>query len=357
MAKPFNSQLHKDILKLKSCRDDKPAFRELFNRVVMQYKLSPSTVYRELIKDTPGSYIKSAANKSFSKITNIELDRIAELTLERKTPEEICKIMSGICGFQYSAARFGKARQKIMYAASKLNHPGVKVVHHLHDPKLIDGFKVSNVSVIRPLNDKGVKTQMPKFKAFNGDANKLFVQLSAIDPREPDKVYKLAFGGTVHFVSGRVILDCLSHIAASSTAGGKTMFTAAKFDLETLLKKQLDYASRKGYITPLELRHLASIQKDLSKIHEPSGNDTGYSFDDVMIITRHFSPHVNREHVSRIIALNPLLNRQKEMAQNEMVHKEMDIDVMDNDVKDNDEMDNDVKKIPLVMEEEEKQIH
>ncbi|MEO8514581.1 MAG: hypothetical protein ABI543_13550, partial [Ignavibacteria bacterium] len=141
--KKFNPDLQKDILKLSELKKTSPAdFKKKMEELSVKHSLSKSTLYRELGKPEPGSYRRRTHKPCMSKITNMELDLIAEMMIARKSNEEIMKEMSAIKGFDYSAVRLAKSKQKLQHAAHLINNPKPKVVHHIYDPKMIDGMKI-----------------------------------------------------------------------------------------------------------------------------------------------------------------------------------------------------------------------
>ena len=310
--KQFNLSLHNDILKLRQLGNSSPdEHKKLLDEICDKYKLSKATIYRELGKPKPGTYRKRNHKPCMTKITNLELELVTEMMLARKNDEQIRLEMSIIKGFDYSRVRLAKAKQKISHASQMIMNPKPKVVHHIHDPKLVDGMKISNVTYIRADGKDGVTPKNTNLPCYEGNASKFFYALAGIDTKDPDGIQKLTFpGGEVHYVKNSVIKGHLDGIAASSEAGGKSKEEAVTFSIDVLLRNQLNSAVRRGYITPLELRQLTSTTKALTQIRNSAGASGGnYSFDEVMHIVGVFSPGATREHVAKIIASHPFLDR------------------------------------------------
>lgn len=311
--KQFNLSLHNDILKLRQLGQSSPAYKKLLDDICFRHRISKTTIYRELGKPEPGSYRKRTHKPCMSRITNLELELIAEMIVARKTDEEILQEMSVVKGFNYSPVRLAKAKQKISHAAHLINEPKPKVVHHIYDPKLVDGMKISKVSYIRADGKEGLTPKDPKLPCYEGNASKFFYALAGIDTKDPDGIQKLSFpGGEVHYVKNSVIKGHLDGIAASSEAGGKSKEEAVNFSIDVLLRNQLNSAMRRGYITPLELRQLASTTKVLNQVRHSAARAGGYySFEEVMHIVGVFSPGATRESVAKIIASHPFLDRNR----------------------------------------------
>lgn len=310
--KQFNLNLHNDILKLRQLGSSQPdEHKKLLDEICDKYKLSKTTIYRELGKQEPGKYRKRRHKPHMSRITNLELELVTEMMLARKSDERIQIEMSVIKGFDYSRVRLAKAKQKISHQANLVMNPKPKVVHHIHDPKLINGMKISHVEYIRADGKEGVTPKNTHLPCYEGNASKFFYELAGIDTKDPDGIQKLAFpSGEVHYVKNSVIKGSLDQIAASSESGGKSNGEAVNHSIDVLLRNQLNSAVRRGYITPLELRQLASTTKLLTDIRNAAGTSGGtYSFDEVMHIVGVFSPGATREHVAKIIASHPFLDR------------------------------------------------
>ena len=310
--KQFNPTLHNDIIKLRKLNKSSPVeYKKLLDKICIKHNLSRSTVYRELAKSKPGSYRRRPHKPCMSKITTHELELITEMIVAHKSDEEMLKEMSLVKGFDYSRVRLAKAKQKIRIASHLINHPKPKIVHHIYDPKMVDGMKISNVSFIRTDGKDGLTPKDPKLPVYEGNASKFFYALAGIDTKDPDGIQKLSFpGGEVHYVKNSVIKGALDELAASSESGGKSKEGSVNFSIDVLLRNQLNSAMRRGYITPLELRQLASTTRVLTQLRNsqaPAGGN--YSFDEVMHIVGVFSPGASREHVAKIIASHPFLDR------------------------------------------------
>ncbi len=310
--KQFNLSLHNDILRLRQLGNSSPQeHKKLLDDICDKYKLSKATIYRELGKPKPGTYRKRNHKPYMTKITNLELELVTEMMLARKNDQQILIEMSIIKGFDYSRVRLGKVKQKISHAAQLVMNPKPKVVHHIFDPKLVDGMKISNVTYIRADGKDGATPKNTHLPCYEGNASKFFYKVAGIDTKDPDGIQKLTFpGGEVHYVKNSVIKGHLDGIAASSEAGGKSKEEAVAFSIDVLLRNQLNSAMRRGYITPLELRQLTSTTKQLTEIRNTLNSAGGnYSFDEVMHIVGVFSPTATRESVAKIIASHPFLDR------------------------------------------------
>ena len=300
--KEFNFSLHTDIIKLKQLGKTSPdEYKKLLDELCVKHNLSKSTIYRELGKPEPGKYRKRKHKPEMSKITKLEMELIAEMMISRKPNDEIMKEMSLIKGFEYSLVRLIKAKQKVSLAATMINNPKPKVVHHVYDPKTIEGLKISKAPFIRADGKEGLTPKDPKLPLYGGNASKFFYQLAGIDIKDPECIQKLTYpGGEVHYVKNSVIRGALDQIAASSEAGGKSKEEAVNHSIDVLLRNQLNSAMRRGYITPLELRQIASTIKVLTQIRNTAARTGGfYSFDEIMHIVGVFSPGASRESVAK----------------------------------------------------------
>jgi len=110
--KPFNAELNKDILALKtlSIKKDKTDFRKGVNEVMTKHNLSRATVYRELKKETPGSYSRPNHNPRNRPITEKEIDMVKELLMRKIPIMDIGRIMESETGEKYSWDRIDELR-------------------------------------------------------------------------------------------------------------------------------------------------------------------------------------------------------------------------------------------------------
>ncbi|GEM_PF-1500602 len=315
--KEFNFSLHNDILKLRRIGDSSPAeHKKCLQEICAKHKLSVATIYRELGKPKPGSYRKRKHKPCMTKITNLEMELMAEMMLARKSNEDIMKEMSEIKGFEYTLVRLIKAKQKVTTAAQLLSEPKPKVVHHIYNSKTSEGLKISHVPAIRADGKEGASPKDPKVPQYQGNASQFFCTIAGINTKDPDGIQKLTFpGGVVHYVKNSVIKGALDQIAASSEAGGRSKEESVNFSIDVLLRNQLNSAMRRGYITPLELRQLASTTKVLTQIRNSAASAGGfYSFDELMQIVGVLSPSASRESVAKIIASHPFIKRAQSAA-------------------------------------------
>lgn len=308
----FNKELHDDIIKLKQIKkeSDHTVFLEAKSLVEKKHEISSSTVYREMLKEVPGEYIRSR-HPSFVKISKKEMDKLAELTLQRCSDKEMLRRLSEYKGFDYTTLRLQKAKIKLHRYAKRITDPKIKVVHHIYDPRMINGLKLSPVKTVQAGGNTAPAEASKDLPEYSGNASRLFRELAQVSDAEPDAVIKMEFSGTVHYVHASVIMDCLDHIAASSVNGGRSIRGSSRLTIETLLRRQLDYAANKGYITPLELKQLTAIQKSLHQLDETLQKKPGrtFTFDELMHVVNYYSPSASRENVANVITGHPLINR------------------------------------------------
>ena len=312
--KKFNQELHDDITKLRGlAKSSRKEYLKLYNELPAKHNMSKATLYRELKKPEPGNYQKRPHKPNMSKITRDELDRVARLIVERKSNEQIMKVMSRVKKFEYTYTRLAKVKQKISLEAHLVNNPKPKIIHHIYDPKMIDGMKISKVSYIRADGKSGITPKDQKVPAYKGNASKFFCLLCGIDTTDPEIIQKLSFpNGDVHYVKNSVIKEALALVATSSEAGGKSKQEAVNHSIDVLLLNQLNIAKQRGYITPLELRQLASTTRVLTQVRDSAAPPGGYyTFEELMHVVGVFSPSVTREKVAQIIASHPFLDRSR----------------------------------------------
>lgn len=111
--KPYNKELHEDILKLKKlhAKKDKSEFNNLKAEIMQKHKISKATVYREMKKDSPGEYRLPNYFPSKMDITITEALMVRELLLAGRQVTEIIKIMGRELGINYYWDRFDAARK------------------------------------------------------------------------------------------------------------------------------------------------------------------------------------------------------------------------------------------------------
>lgn len=313
----FNQELHDDIIKLRQIKEesDHMEYLEAYRLLADKHQISSFTVYREMQKEVPGEYIKSR-HPSMVKISKKELDKLAELTIQKCSDKVMMNKLSEYKGFDYTPLRLRKAKAKLYRYSKSITDPKIKVVHHFYDPKMINGLKISPITTVQAggINARGNNAPAEASKdlpEYSGNAARLFRELAQVSDAEPDAVFKLEFSGTVHYVHGSVIIDCLDHIAASSVNGGRSIRDSSRLTIETLLRRQLDYATRKGYITPLELKQLAAIQKSLHQLDESllKKPERSFTFDELMHVVNYYSPSASRDIVANVITSHPFINR------------------------------------------------
>ena len=111
--KPFNAELNKDILKLKtlSVKKDKTDFRRSVKEIMAKHNLSRATVYRELKKETPGSYKVPNSEGNEQPFTEKEINMVKELLLKKIPVMDIGRIMEAETGEKYSWERIDALRR------------------------------------------------------------------------------------------------------------------------------------------------------------------------------------------------------------------------------------------------------
>ncbi len=313
MAKQFNKELHDDIIRLKEFRknNNDEAFQKTLRAVAAMHNISISTVYREMKKERPGSYSNNR-NPAMVKITIAELDKLAELTLEGKDDRQMIYCLSEFKDFQYTPQRLRQAKYKLYRRAHAMNDPKAKVIYHVYDPKLIDGLKISAVSEVREDGKtSGAGEASDDLPAYEGDASRFFYELAKVSDAEPDRKLKIEAGGKVLYVHNSSARDSLALLAASAANGGKSVEECSRISLAALLRRQMDYAARRGYITPGELKQLAQIQRSIQQIYagEGRGSERTFTFDELMHVVNYYSPSAGRETVANVIASHPFINR------------------------------------------------
>jgi len=111
--KPFNPELNKDILTLKtlSIQKDKTEFHKAVCDMMTKHGISRSTIYRELRKDTPGSYTRPDHSAPRRKITEKEIAMVKELLLKKVSVMDIGRIMEAETGDRYTWDRIDEIRK------------------------------------------------------------------------------------------------------------------------------------------------------------------------------------------------------------------------------------------------------
>ncbi len=123
--KPFNAELNKDVTELKALhiKKDKADFRKRSSELMQKHGVSLATLYREMKKDTPGSYTGPARSPIGRRITEKEIAMVKELMLKRIPVMDIGRIMEAETGEKYSWERIDELRKIIEVRINESGRP------------------------------------------------------------------------------------------------------------------------------------------------------------------------------------------------------------------------------------------
>ncbi len=300
MSKPFNQSLHDDIALLhKIDRKSSPVeFRRVFNGIMRKHSISRSTVFKELKKEVPGSYRSTSEPKNTMPIGEGEITRIKDLVMSRHSSGEIKTIMKLELGFNYSEHRLNSVKNIITSRINSAlnNMPQVKTQNSSSPLSLGDGlFGVGSASPSS--NPAPVKAAAPTVPAPPG-MREFFYHLCGLNLKEKNCIQELNFMGVDCLISSQVIKECLDRMAHSAGSGGMHLHEAARFDMETVLMKQLKDATRGFFISPSGLKQLESIRRSLDR--SDSTRESGPLNTEAVIKTvKQFAPRTSRADILR----------------------------------------------------------
>lgn len=292
MPKPFNKQLHKDILLLKSITHAKgtSGYKKVFNGIMQFHGISKSTLYNELSKEVPGSYKEYETKGRTVEISRIEIDTVNELLKAGKTMEFIKDHMSVELGFSYSAYRLDRVKY-ILNSAGKPLNPSILNVDETED-------------IPAEPDNTPAKTNIKEPVKFKGNIRKFFYRLSHIEKISKDRTIKIDMEGNVFNVHKGLVKSFFDIMAASGETGGKSKEEIFRFNMETILLNESDMYRRGVYIAPGWIKQLESVRKSLAETspeNEKNNSKGGYNLDDIHMAVSHFSPNTTREDVVRFI--------------------------------------------------------
>jgi hypothetical protein len=112
MPKPYNKKLNEDIslLKILHAKKDKSEFDQLKAEIMKRHSISKATVYRELKKDTPGSYDRKRSERP---VTIKEIQMVRELLEAQCKVQDVISVMERKTGMPYSWDRIDRIREAI----------------------------------------------------------------------------------------------------------------------------------------------------------------------------------------------------------------------------------------------------
>ncbi|MBN8584611.1 MAG: hypothetical protein J0M37_05895 [Ignavibacteria bacterium] len=296
MAKPFNQLLHDDIKMLKDI--DRGAYPEefklAFRNIMKRHSISRTTVYAELEKAIPGVYKTHDSKSRHILIDRKEVELVKDLLSEGRSIRYISRTMSLELGFRYTPYRIYKVKELIYSGKSETEiYPVVQAAAGIESAKLLE----ERVSPVPPKPKEPVE--------FKGNISLLFYRLSMLNFIDPERKLKIKIAGNTIETSGRVVKDCLSHIICSAGGGGQNIPEVCRFEMETILIKELDAAKRGIKLTPSALKQLESIRISLLSSSESSRKPQikgGYDLDDVVNAVRHFAPDTKKDEVKNYFA-------------------------------------------------------
>lgn len=292
MPKPFNQQLHDDILLLKTFANAKgtPQYKKLFESIMKIHGISKATVYNELAKDKPGFYKDYEPKGRSVNISRKEVDTVNMLLKKGKTIDFIKKFMKVELGFSYSSLRLKKVKQIINSAG--------KVI------KVIKPNPAQTEAEHRYTGNDPAKPSPAEPVEFKGNIRKFFYRLSHIEKISDDRTIKIDIKGNVFDVHKSIVESFFNTLAASGETGGKSKDEILRLYIETVLFNKTYKFSKGIYIAPGELKQLEYIRKSLaqtSQVKADNSSKGGYNLDDIMDAVCHFSPKTSREDVVRFI--------------------------------------------------------
>jgi hypothetical protein len=316
MSKPFNKPLHTDIIKLRdlSAEGKKTAYRVLFEQIKKKYDLSQSTVYEEMRKETPGAYKKSSRGPALVNISKRELDLVAGAIIRKESAAQMCRWLSVQLGFVYSKRRLARARETLAQNAARIQEERSKVIAcRLGSPETFAKLDKMKEEAAKLEEYRGLEQAL---YADANDTRRFFFILAGLDLSDTSAVIRLQIGEKEYDVSVLVIKEALEHIAQSASSGGKDIYTACRFDIETLLITKLRSARSGNYISSHDFKQLVAIHKTLSPVQTGAAADSdsdtrtsgsfhnsagGYTLDDVCKVVSHFSPATTSEEVRKFL--------------------------------------------------------
>lgn len=292
MPKPFNKQLHKDILLLKKIAHAKgtPEYKKVFNGIMQFHGISKATIYNELAKEVPGSYKDYESKGRTVEISPREIDTVSELLKAGKTIDFIKNHMSIELGFSYSSIRLNKVK-------CILNSNGKPL-----DPLILneDEAEINQASHGKTSVDLK-QTEPVKFK---GNIRKFFYRLSHVEKISKDRTIRIDMEGNVFPVNKAMVKSFFDMLAASGETGGKSKEEIFRFNMETILLNESDMYRRGVYIAPGGVKQLESVRKSLAETspdNEKNNSKGGYNLDDIHMAVSHFSPNTTRDDVVRFL--------------------------------------------------------
>jgi len=291
MAKPFNQQLHDDIIMLKDInRGAYPdEFQLAFRNIMKRHGISRTTVYTELEKAIPGKYKAHSYKSRDILVSKKEIGLIKDLLNEGRSIRYISRTMSLELGFRYTPYRIYKVKELINSGSGDTGpYPIVQEADDIESAKLLEeNFTPAAPKPVEPVE-------------FKGNISLFFNRLSMLDFIDPERKLKIKIAGNIIESSSMVVKDCLNHIIYSAGGSGKSIPEVCRFEMETILIKQFEAYKRGVKFTPLALKHLEGIRMSLLSSAEDNRKPQlkgGYDLDDVVRAVRHFAPDTKKEEV------------------------------------------------------------
>lgn len=292
MPKPFNKQLHKDILLLKKIAHAKgtPGYKKVFSGIMQFHGISKSTIYNELAKEVPGSYKDYESKGRTVEISPREIDTVRELLKAGKTIDFIKNHMSIELGFSYSDIRLNKVKY-ILNSYGKPLDPLILNEDETEIDRTGPGQTPADPEPAEPVK-------------FKGNIRKFFYRLSHVEKISKDRTIRIDMEGNVFPVNKAMVKSFFDMLAASGETGGKSKGEIFRFNMETILLNESDMYRRGVYIAPGGVKQLESVRKSLAETspdNEKNHSKGGYNLDDIHMAVRHFSPNTTREDVVRFL--------------------------------------------------------
>lgn len=272
MKKPFNASLSDDISRLKTIHNNAGAcadYRNLFRNIMDKHKISRSTVYAELAKSLPGMYKSQPARSVRTQVGEHELAMVRALFHERKTNKEIRQAMEREMGFPYSERRLKRAKLLITLMNAK---------------KMITTGMPSDATPAPP------------------EMCRLFHKLAALDTSNLKRKHTIDLDDTGTYVtlSSLVIKNSLDNLALSASYNGMHLHEISRYEMETILMRQIQSVKAGTYITPAGLKALEATRRSLEK-SESTSTISAAGYEALFSTVRHFSPDATRAEITRVL--------------------------------------------------------
>jgi len=280
----FNQALNKDITELKTLhmKKDKTEFRKRKAEIIKQHKISKATVYREMKKDSPGTYNSPRYNPPVREVTGKEKELVGGMLYRQMPIERIRSEMEKQSGQSYSWDRIDMIRKQIESESDS----GKKNLS-----------PAANESAA-PMREG----DMIKYESPHGMEMKLFLgKVLNIEKMAPGSLITIDVKGYGVTLGSDAVHD-MQRIAANTTAGrGYDALEVARINSKHMCIEQVRYIS---YGEAHTIKDLVEINKILDSF-ESTGRKPGIDFEFLVDVVKHFTKgKVKREEIVFFVSRN-----------------------------------------------------